>query len=173
MCILCGIFRNLRGYLQDCKNIANICSTLDGSCPIKSWPNICSTLDSNLWNIIYKIYGLPWNMSNIMCPKYLTVPWILSYRFRLAVMCFLGLASLHNQRINMSVAVVCMVNQTALSIGQGQLEVNLNSTRNGTFSHARSSAHYIPQENEVPGYEYVDSVNNPVCSLFQFSYILK
>ena len=43
----------------------------------------------------------------------LTAPLWGSCRMTLAVICFLGVINTYAQRINLSVAIVCMVNQTA------------------------------------------------------------
>lgn len=43
-----------------------------------------------------------------------SVPWLLSCRVALALVGFLGFVNLYALRVNLSVGMVCMVNQTAL-----------------------------------------------------------
>ena len=43
------------------------------------------------------------------------VPWLLSCRVALALVGFLGFVNLYALRVNLSVAMVCMINRTALA----------------------------------------------------------
>ena len=56
------------------------------------------------------------------------VPWWTSSRLALAVLGFFGFINVYALRVNMSVAIVCMVNQTALKIAEA------NSSSNDTGS---------------------------------------
>jgi hypothetical protein len=49
-----------------------------------------------------------------------------SYRFLIAIVAFFAYAAQYTQKINMSVAIVCMVNNTALKLQDPNL--NLSST---------------------------------------------
>ena len=64
---------------------------------------------------------------------FLSVPWWTSSRLALAVLGFFGFVNVYALRVNMSVAIVCMVNQTALRLSEG------NSSLNGTRRAAVSS----------------------------------
>ena len=55
------------------------------------------------------------------------VPWWTSSRLGLAVLGFLGFINVYALRVNMSVAIVCMVNTTALRLGD-------NSTKKTDYS---------------------------------------
>ena len=59
---------------------------------------------------------------------FLTVPWWTSSRLGLAVLGFFGFINVYALRVNMSVAIVCMVNQTAIRLTEG------NSSSNDTNS---------------------------------------
>ena len=43
-------------------------------------------------------------------------PFWISWRFTLSIIGFLGFVHVYAQRVGMSVAIVCMVNQTALQV---------------------------------------------------------
>ncbi len=59
------------------------------------------------------------------------VPWWTSWRLCLAIIGFLGFVHIYAQRVGMSVAIVCMVNQTAVRMLRSEIEVDLNVSRNG------------------------------------------
>lgn len=57
------------------------------------------------------------------------VPWWTSSRLALAVLGFFGFVNVYALRVNMSVAIVCMVNQTALRLAEGNTSANESSTK--------------------------------------------
>lgn len=66
---------------------------------------------------------------------FFSVPWICTARVALAVIGSLGFMNLYAQRINMSVALVCMVNHTAValiysnaSVADSVLDINSSTT---------------------------------------------
>jgi len=64
----------------------------------------------------------------------ISVPWWTSSRLALAILGFFGFVNVYALRVNMSVAIVCMVNQTAM-----RLEENLSSSSNTTGAISSSS----------------------------------
>jgi hypothetical protein len=60
---------------------------------------------------------------------------LLSIRFLLAILLFFGYAIQYTQKINMSVAIVCMVNNTAL-LEQSKAKYYENNTIEGNFTRA-------------------------------------
>ena len=61
------------------------------------------------------------------------VPWWTSFRLALAIVGFFGFVNLYALRVNMSVAMVCMVNQTAIKLDM-QDEIALADPANDTNS---------------------------------------
>ena len=60
---------------------------------------------------------------------YVLVPWWTSSRLALAVLGFFGFVNVYALRVNMSVAIVCMVNQTALRLAEANSSANESSSK--------------------------------------------
>ncbi|CAD5121055.1 DgyrCDS9595 [Dimorphilus gyrociliatus] len=80
-------------------------------------------------------------------PEGSSLPWWCSIRLLLAFVGFLGFVNLYALRVNMSVAIVCMVNNTALSDSNSTQECEINSTStsnsDGEFVWDRTTQGYI------------------------------
>ena len=63
---------------------------------------------------------------------YASVPWWTSCRLALAVLGFFGFVNVYALRVNMSVAIVCMVNQTALRLKDANMSSNGTQTSSST-----------------------------------------
>ena len=74
----------------------------------------------------------------------ISVPWWTSSRLGLAVLGFFGFVNLYALRFNLSVAIVCMVNGTAVQLNSKEDTSSVNNTSSGSADqHFESSCGLI------------------------------
>lgn len=103
-----------------------------------------------------------------------------SVRFTLAIMCFLATLIQYTQRINMSVAIVCMVNHTAVDIQKMDgMELNLvfpdsNSTSRAAINSQQCyNTRMSPNSQPLDGpFDWSKTIQSQVLSAFFYGHII-
>ncbi|CAL1531202.1 unnamed protein product [Lymnaea stagnalis] len=78
------------------------------------------------------------------------VPWWTSHRFRLAILSFFGFVILYAQRVNLSIAIVSMVNHSALKYNSSSSSNSSNLTFSDNFTQYSFDNLTKPEEPKCP-----------------------
>ncbi|XP_045189876.2 uncharacterized transporter slc-17.2-like isoform X2 [Mercenaria mercenaria] len=104
-----------------------------------------------------------------------SVPWWSSCRLALAVLGFFGFVNVYALRVNMSVAIVCMVNQTAIRLKDakvGSNETQISSSSQCGFIEAKNASNGTGTDMKDGEFEWNKSVQGVILGSFFWGYLL-